>query len=130
MTNTPHDDDQHNTQPDDHQPSPPTDYRPIAEAIAADPVFNAAMSDVMRSVLDELSFMDGAVIRSDSSDAFMANLRINAVTSFYENLLARFPDDDPEELRHEAFQSTLLMAFDTGFRAGRLFHSRGHEIPL
>jgi len=90
-----------------------------------DPAFDTVMQAICLEAVEEADFTDSTI----TSPAIRRLCRtvMLSLPAIEADLHARFPDEDTVE---EALLAVLQISWDYGFRAGRIFHARGNEIPL
>jgi hypothetical protein len=103
----------------------------FAKDLFNDPSFDAVMDDIIKDTLDEAHIMEGQ-INSPSIMRLCATLA-SQVPDIEAGLREQFPDeggDNPDAFLPEAVTAIVQLAWDHGFRAGRIFQARGHEVGL
>jgi hypothetical protein len=94
----------------------------------SDPRFNELIGGIIAETTDEASILadlhNGRVIESPAIISF-CHILIEEIPTAHAELVSRFPDADMEE----TILGIVQLAWDYGFRAGRIFQARGHEVP-
>lgn len=103
----------------------------FAKDLYNDPSFDAVMEDIIKDTVDEAHIMEGQI----NSPAIMRLCKALAqqVPDIEAGLRRQFPDegkDNPDAFLPEAVTAIVQLAWDHGFRAGRIFQARGHEVGL
>lgn len=97
----------------------------------SDPHFDDVINDIILETLDEAVILgelhEGRMIESPATIKFCHTLRgqLPLLVAHLDGLR----DNDPQGDMHEAILGLVQLTWDYGFRAGRIFQARGHEVP-